>query len=136
MNRIHILIYLTVLLSFIFSGCGNNVTTTSSGLKYLDIKTGDGPSPKQGDMVIVDYTGYLDNGKMFDSSIERGKPIEFAIGTGRVIKGWDEGIMTMKVGGKRKLIIPPELAYGDKSPGDPIPPNATLTFEVELLGIK
>jgi FKBP-type peptidyl-prolyl cis-trans isomerase len=110
--------------------------TTASGLKYIDMVVGTGPSPKSGDMVSVHYTGWLLDGKKFDSSRDRNQPFDFQIGTGKVIKGWDEGVMTMKVGGKRKLIIPPGLAYGARGAGGVIPPNATLMFDVELLGIK
>jgi len=111
--------------------------TTPSGLKYEEVKVGKGASPKKGQTVVVHYTGWLTNGKKFDSSRDRGQPFEFEIGVGRVIKGWDEGVMTMKVGGRRKLTIPPELGYGASgTPGGPIPPNATLVFDVELLNLK
>lgn len=111
------------------------VMTTESGLQYEDIVVGKGLSPTAGQNVTVHYTGTLENGTKFDSSVDRGQPFQFRIGTGRVIKGWDEGVMTMKVGGKRKLIIPPQLAYGSRTMG-PIPPNSTLIFEVELLGVE
>jgi ketosteroid isomerase-like protein len=111
--------------------------TTASGLKYVDLVIGGGESPKQGQTVIVHYTGTLENGQKFDSSLDRGQPFSFPIGMGRVIKGWDEGLMTMRIGGKRKLIIPPDLGYGARGAGGGvIPPNATLIFEVELLGVK
>lgn len=110
--------------------------TTSSGLKYVDLVAGSGESPKRGQMVTVHYTGTLENGTKFDSSLDRGQPYTFPIGMSRVIKGWDEGILTMKIGGKRKLIIPPDLAYGPNGRPPVIPPSATLIFEVELLGAK
>jgi len=106
-------------------------------LQIEELQPGTGSSPTQGQTVIVHYTGWLTNGKKFDSSVDRSEPFEFTIGVGQVIQGWDQGVMTMKVGGKRKLTIPPELAYGDRNVGDGlIPPNSTLVFEVELLGLK
>ncbi|MBU6452907.1 MAG: FKBP-type peptidyl-prolyl cis-trans isomerase [Cyanobacteria bacterium REEB67] len=111
--------------------------TTPSGLKYDDIKVGSGATPQSGQTVVVHYTGWLTNGQKFDSSVDRGEPFEFVLGAGNVIKGWDEGVATMKVGGKRKLTIPPHLGYGaGGAGGGKIPPNATLVFDVELLGIK
>jgi len=109
--------------------------TTSSGLKYVDLVVGSGASPQLGKTVSVQYTGTLEDGTKFDSSYDHGAPYEFQIGTGSVIKGWDEGLMTMKVGGKRKLIVPPKLGYGARAQGN-IPPNSTLIFEVELLNVK
>ena|GEM_PF-531037 len=117
----------------IVTGPGGEVTTPS-GLKYIDEVVGTGASPKEGQNVTVHYTGTLENGTKFDSSVDKGQPYTFPIGKGMVIKGWDEGIMTMKVGGKRHLIIPGHLAYPQGRPG--IPPNATLLFEVELLGVQ
>jgi peptidylprolyl isomerase len=111
-------------------------TTTTSGLKYTDTVVGTGASPKTGETVTVHYTGYLLDGKKFDSSVDRKQPFSFTIGVGQVIKGWDEGVSTMKVGGKRKLIIPPALGYGSRGAGNIIPPNADLVFEVELLNVK
>jgi peptidylprolyl isomerase len=111
--------------------------TTASGLKYEEVKIGTGPAAKKGDTVAVHYTGRLTDGKKFDSSLDRGQPIEFQLGQGMVIKGWDEGIAGMKKGGKRKLVIPAKLGYGDRgTPGGPIPPGATLIFDVELVAIK
>ncbi|HIA50737.1 MAG TPA: FKBP-type peptidyl-prolyl cis-trans isomerase [Candidatus Melainabacteria bacterium] len=110
--------------------------TTPSGLKYNDDKVGDGASPSQGQRVSVHYTGWLTDGTKFDSSRDRGQPFQFTIGRGEVIKGWDEGVASMKVGGKRKLTIPPELGYGARGAGGVIPPNATLVFDVELLDVK
>lgn len=112
------------------------VITTKSGLKYVDLKEGTGDEAKAGQTVEVHYTGWLKDGTKFDSSKDRNVPFKFPLGAGRVIKGWDEGVAGMKVGGKRKLIIPPELGYGKRGAGGKIPPDAELTFEVELLGIQ
>jgi peptidylprolyl isomerase len=109
---------------------------SASGLSYLDIKPGTGALPAPGKQVKVHYTGWLENGTKFDSSVDRGQPFVFPIGAGQVIPGWDEGVMSMKVGGKRKLIIPPQLGYGARGAGGVIPPNATLIFEVELLDVN
>jgi FKBP-type peptidyl-prolyl cis-trans isomerase len=110
-------------------------TKTPSGLEYWDIKVGTGAVAQSGHNVKVDYTGWLTDGKKFDSSVGTGKPFPFMLGAGRVIKGWDEGVVGMKVGGKRQLRIPPELAYGAKGYPGAIPPNATLIFDVQLLGV-
>lgn len=110
-------------------------TTTASGLKYYDLKIGAGDTPKAGQTVVVHYTGWLEDGTQFDSSIDRDEPFSFAIGQGNVIPGWDVGVISMKVGGKRQLVIPADLAYGESGSGSVIPPNATLVFEVELLEI-
>jgi peptidylprolyl isomerase len=109
--------------------------TTASGLKYVDRVVGKGPVPKQGDTVVVNYTGRFTSGKVFDTSVGK-KPFEFALGRGQVIKGWDEGVGSMHVGGKRKLTVPPDLAYGSRGYPGVIPPNSTLIFDVELLKIK
>jgi peptidylprolyl isomerase len=116
------------------------MTATPSGLQYEDTVVGTGATPEVGQICVMHYTGWLyedgKKGAKFDSSLDRGKPFEFPLGTGRVIKGWDEGVAGMKVGGKRTLIIPPELGYGARGAGGVIPPNATLIFDVELLGVK
>jgi len=117
------------------------MTRTPTGLQYEDTRVGTGATPKTGQTCVMHYTGWLweneAKGKKFDSSVDRGQPFEFPIGQGRVIKGWDQGVATMKVGGKRTLLIPPSLGYGARGTGGGlIPPNATLLFEVELMGIK
>ena len=117
-------------------GKGGAMQTTPSGLQYEDLVVGGGPTPQAGQTAVVHYTGWLDNGTKFDSSVDSGRPFEFPLGQGRVIKGWDEGVATMKVGGKRRLLVPPELGYGSQGFPGAIPPNARLTFEVELLGVK
>jgi FKBP-type peptidyl-prolyl cis-trans isomerase FkpA len=110
--------------------------TTPSGLKYDDLTVGAGAEAKAGKTVSVHYTGWLTDGKKFDSSVDRRQPFEFLLGMGQVIKGWDEGVQGMKVGGKRKLTIPASLGYGARGAGGVIPPNATLIFDVELLGVR
>ncbi|HRQ32851.1 MAG TPA: FKBP-type peptidyl-prolyl cis-trans isomerase [Anaerolineales bacterium] len=109
---------------------------TISGLEYVEIEIGAGAQAMAGKTVSVHYTGKLQNGKVFDSSISRGQPIEFTLGKGMVIKGWDEGIALMKAGGKAQLIIPPHLGYGERGAGGVIPPNATLIFDVELVSVR
>jgi peptidylprolyl isomerase len=114
--------------------------TTPSGLRIIDVKPGTGPVPQAGQTVTVNYTGWLfvdgKKGKKFDSSLDRGEPFSFTLGQGQVIKGWDEGLATMHVGGKRTLIIPPDLGYGARGAGGDIPPGATLMFDIDLLGVK
>jgi peptidylprolyl isomerase len=117
-------------------GAAAKTVTTASGLKYVDVKAGSGASPVKGKQVKVHYTGTLESGKKFDSSVDRNEPFSFTIGVGQVIAGWDEGVMGMKVGGKRKLIIPAKLGYGAGGAGGVIPPNATLLFDVELLDVQ
>ena len=110
--------------------------TTGSGLKYIDIVVGKGRKAEFGDTAIVHYTGWLQNGTKFDSSRDRNEPFSFRLGSGMVIKGWDEGVSTMNKGGKRRLVIPPHLGYGRRGAGNIIPPDATLTFEVELIDLR
>ena len=112
----------------------SNPTTTPSGLQYTDLTVGTGDPAQLGSTVSAHYTGWLLDGTKFDSSVDRGTPFEFVLGRGMVIAGWDEGVSTMNIGGKRELIIPPNLAYGDRGAGGVIPPGAMLKFEVELLG--
>jgi peptidylprolyl isomerase len=116
------------------------MTKTESGLQYRDVKEGTGEKPRTGQTCVVHYTGWLwennEKGKKFDSSKDRGEKLSFPVGEGQVIKGWDEGVATMKVGGKRELLIPPDLGYGRRGAGGVIPPNATLFFEVELFEVK
>ena len=113
-----------------------NETVTPAGLKYVDLQAGTGEEAKAGQTVSVHYTGWLENGTKFDSSLDRKQPFQFKLGAGQVIQGWDQGVAGMKVGGKRKLTIPASLGYGARGAGGVIPPNATLIFEVELLGVR
>ncbi len=134
-----ILLTLTLIIySFFLIGCSHEeegMTTTKTGLKYKDIVVGTGTEAVKGKTVWVHYTGKLEDGKKFDSSYDRNAPLGFMLGVGQVIKGWDEGIEGMKIGGKRKLIIPPNLAYGQTGFPDLIPPNSTLFFDVELVNV-
>jgi len=131
-------IVLCAAIALAVSACGGSATSatkTASGLQYTDEVVGAGDTPQPGDYVVVHYTGALQDGTKFDSSLDRGEPFVFQIGVGQVISGWDEGVGSMKVGGKRRLTIPPELGYGARGAGDVIPPNAALIFDVELLDI-
>jgi len=145
--RISIAALLAVAFSLLTSACADpkngkaaeaeaQETVTPTGLRYVDLKVGEGPEARAGKLVEVHYTGWLENGTKFDSSLDRNEPFSFGLGEGNVIKGWDEGVAGMKVGGKRKLTIPPNLGYGDQGAGGVIPPGATLIFEVELLGVQ
>ncbi|MEI7555618.1 MAG: FKBP-type peptidyl-prolyl cis-trans isomerase [Chloroflexota bacterium] len=144
---------LVLLMSALLVACGDNtaapsaatapagtatpeLTKSATGLKYYDTVVGSGAQPKVGQSVSVHYSGYLTNGTKFDSSVDRGQPFKFVLGVGQVIKGWDEGVATMKVGGKRRLLIPPSLGYGAQGAGTSIPPNAELIFDVELLAVQ
>ena len=129
-------VVLAVVGGFVLVGRKGDLITTPSGLKYRDLVVGQGHSPTPGREVTVHYTGKLADGTKFDSSVDRNQPFTTKIGVGSVIKGWDEGLMTMRVGGKRQLVIPPELGYGAAGSPPLIPPNSTLTFDVELLGVK
>ena len=140
-GRVMRLLLLTLLLPVLLlvacsSDDSGDTVTTPTGLQYEDLVVGDGERAREGATAVVHYTGWLTDGSKFDSSVDRGEPFEFPIGQGRVIQGWDEGVATMRVGGKRKLTIPSELAYGDRGVGGVIPPGATLVFEVELLDLK
>jgi len=134
MNKLILCLVLFFTSSLLFAQSGDTVTT-GSGLKYIIVKTGTGKQAENGKAVDVHYTGMLTDGKVFDSSRDSGEPIEFTLGEGQVIKGWDEGIALMKVGSQMRLIIPPELAYGSKGAGKIIPPNSTLIFDVELMDV-
>jgi peptidylprolyl isomerase len=109
--------------------------SSPSGLKYAEIVVGKGPPPENGQTVVVHFTGWLENGAPFDDSRMRGKPFGFPLGSGQVIRGWDEGVRGMRVGGKRRLLVPPQLGYGSRGLGGVVPPNATLTFDIELLQV-
>ena len=140
--RRYLISALIVIVAILGVACGDSesppsgVITTPSGLQYEDLVVGSGEAAEAGATAAVHYTGWLEDGTKFDSSFDRGRPIEFIIGQGQVIKGWDEGVGSMRVGGKRELIIPPDLAYGDRGAGSAIPPGATLKFEVELVDIR
>jgi peptidylprolyl isomerase len=130
-------IFLFLASALVVASCAkNNTGVTETGMKYEIIKEGTGASPKRGDSVTVHYTGWLEDGTKFDSSFDRNQPFTFKLGVGQVIQGWDDGVATMRVGGKTKFFIPPELGYGSRGAGGVIPPNAKLIFEVELLSIK
>lgn len=132
------MLWIGAALALLAVGCTNQTQkaiTTKSGLQYVEIAEGTGPTPRHGQLIEVHYTGWLTNGSKFDSSRDKGKPYSLHLGMGEVIKGWDEALSTMKVGGKRKLTVPPDLAYGTRGASGMIPPGATLVFEVELVAI-
>ncbi|MCK9408744.1 MAG: FKBP-type peptidyl-prolyl cis-trans isomerase [Bacteroidetes bacterium] len=130
------LIFLILLLTLLVSSCGRKNFMTKSGVAVEVITEGKGAIPNEGEIVTVHYTGWLTDSTKFDSSIDRGQPFKYQFGVGQVIQGWDDGVATMKVGGKSRFTIPPELGYGRQGAGGVIPPNAILIFEVELLGIQ
>lgn len=156
MNKTQLMLVSAFALTMAFSACTKNADksaeqgTTESApaaapaktysdvteLKIEDLKVGTGTEAKAGNTVTVHYTGWLTNGNKFDSSVDRGQPFPFKLGAGQVIQGWDKGVAGMKVGGKRRLMIPPQMGYGERGAGNVIPPNATLVFEVELLDVK
>ena len=145
LSRTCIAALLAAAIPFLTTACAKKATETAqgapevanaTGLKHQDLKVGDGPEAVSGKTVDVHYTGWLEDGTKFDSSLDRGEPFSFRLGAGQVIEGWDQGVAGMKVGGKRKLTIPPDLAYGQEGAGGVIPPGATLVFEVELLGVR
>lgn len=138
MNGLKGLLLILTLPALLLAACSQaeaQPTVTPSGLQIEVLQAGSGATAAAGDTAIVHYTGWLTDGTKFDSSLDRGRTFEFGLGAGMVIEGWDEGVIGMKVGGKRKLTIPPELAYGDRGVGGIIPPGATLVFEVELLDV-
>jgi peptidylprolyl isomerase len=130
------LVFLTLLLTMHIASCDRNKFMTKSGVSVEVIKEGTGATPREGQIVTVHYTGWLTDSTKFDSSVDRGQPFKFQLGVGQVIRGWDDGVATMRLGGKSRFTIPPELGYGRQGAGGVIPPNATLIFEVELLGIQ
>ncbi|MFA6456046.1 MAG: FKBP-type peptidyl-prolyl cis-trans isomerase [Bacteroidota bacterium] len=131
-----LLIFVALLSAIFISSCGRKNFMTKSGVNVEVIVEGKGASPKEGQIITVHYTGWLTDSTKFDSSVDRGQPFKYQFGVGQVIQGWDDGVATMKLGGKSKFTIPPELGYGRQGAGGVIPPNATLIFEVELLGIQ
>ncbi len=130
------IVFIAIIFTFFITSCGKKQFMTKSGVNVEVIKEGTGAAPKEGQIVTVHYTGWLTDSTKFDSSVDRGQPFKYQFGVGQVIQGWDDGVATMKLGGKSKFTIPPELGYGRQGAGGVIPPNATLIFEVELLGIQ